>query len=191
MSQRHTVLKPIVRNLTAVIAAGLTTATATLFTSVFGIPGTLIGGVLTAMLTTASSAIYTAYLSSMVGIVLLADRPAPPPLGTLEDRPMPPPLGPSTDRPAPPPLEPTSRARRSPRRIRVLAAFEWFTSRTSPERRRSILYRGLQAGVVAYVIGIGIVTVVEFNFGTLSCVIWKVGCLVGYNPPSILYPFYR
>src|SRR4051812_24503355 len=75
-----------------VIAAGLASATTAVVTSVFGIPGTLIGGILTAMVTTASSTIYKAYLDSIKRILLLADRPAPPPFALLADRPAPPPL---------------------------------------------------------------------------------------------------
>jgi hypothetical protein len=188
MSLRHTAsgqqsttpAAPIV-SLTAVMVAGLTSATIAAITSWFGWPGTLLGVAFTGMVTTTTSEIYKGYLDSVSKrVVLLPDRPPPPPLNT------------SADRPPPPPLGPTSRARRPPRRIRVLAALKWFSLQTSPERRRSILSRGLQVGVVASIIGIGIVTAVELELGgNLPCYIWDTDCSPGgINPPSILAPFY-
>lgn len=95
---------------------------------------------------------------------------------------------PLSDRPAPPPLGPTSSARKSPKRSRLLAAFKWFSFRTSPERRRAILFRGFRAGAVACIIGLGVVTAGELLLGSnLSCYIWDVGCSLIGNPPSILY----
>jgi hypothetical protein len=146
MTQQHTEPEPqpdehtgSIVSLAAVIAAGLAAATAALATSTLGIAGTLAGTVLTAMVATASSAIYKAYLESA-----------------------------------------TSRARSRPKGIRVLAAFGWFSFRTSRERRRSILSRGLRAGVVAAFIGIAIVTAVQFALGdSLSCSIWGTDCSSG------------
>jgi len=189
--QQHTGSTEPIINLAAIIAAGLATATAAVVTSRFGPNGLLIGGAFTAMLTTTSTAIYKAYLNSLAELVLLADRPPPPPLGSLtEDRPPPPPLGPLTeDRPPPPPLGPISKARRLPRRLRVLAAFEWFYFQTSPERRRLILSRSLLAGAVVCVIVFGIITAIEHDLGgNLSCLLWQVCSLL--NPQSILWPFY-
>lgn len=167
-------------SLTAVLTAGLTSATIAAITSVFGWPGTLIGAAFTAMVTTTISSIYTGYLNSLARVVLLADRPTPPP------------LGPSADQPPPPPFDPTSRVRRLPMRSRVSAALRWFSFRASPFRRRSILSRGLQVGVVAAIIGLGIVTAVELELGgNLPCYIWNTDCSPeGVNPPSILAPFY-
>jgi hypothetical protein len=54
-------------SLAAVISAGLAAATAAVATSYLGVAGTLVGTVLTAMVTTASSAIYKAYLESPTG----------------------------------------------------------------------------------------------------------------------------
>ena len=190
MSLRHTAAasgqqpaghKALIVSLTAVVAAGLTSATIAAITSYFGWPGTLLGVAFSAMVTTTTSEVYKSYLNSVVRkVVPLADRPPPPPLGPLADRPPPPPLG------------PTSRARGFPRRIRVLAALRWFSFRTSPEMRRSVLYRGLQVGVLASIIGLGIVTAVELDLGgNLSCAIWNTDCSpAGINPPSILAPFY-
>jgi hypothetical protein len=180
-------------SLIAVIAAGLTSATIAVITSAFGWPGTLLGVAFSAMVTSTTSEIYKGYLNSMARrVVLLADRPAPPPLSPLADRPAPPPLGSLADRPPPPPLGPTSRARRLPRRIRVSAALRWFSFRISPEMRRSLLSKGLQAGVAASIIGLGIVTAVELDLGgNLPCAIWNTDCSpAGINPPSILAPFY-
>jgi hypothetical protein len=189
MSLRHTAAsgqqpaghKALIVSLTAVVAAGLTSATIAVITSYFGWPGTLLGVAFSGMVTTTTSEVYKSYLNSVVRrVVPLVDRPAPPPLGPLADRPPPPPLG------------PTSRARGFPRRIRVLAALRWFSFRTSPEMRRSVLYRGLQVGVLASIVGLGIVTAVELDLGgNLSCAIWNTDCSpAGINPPSILAPFY-
>jgi hypothetical protein len=189
MSLRHTAAsgqqpaghKALIVSLTAVVAAGLTSATIAVITSYFGWPGTLLGVAFSAMVTTTTSEVYKSYLNSVVRrVVPLVDRPAPPPLGPLADRPPPPPLG------------PTSRARGFPRRIRVLAALRWFSFRTSPEMRRSVLYRGLQVGVLASIVGLGIVTGSELELGgNLSCAIWNTDCSpAGINPPSILAPFY-
>ena len=169
---------PIV-GLNEMIVAGLTSATIAAITSLFGWPGTLMGAAFTAMVTTAISTTYKAYLNSMARVVFSADRPPPPP------------LAPRADRPAPPALRPTSRARRVPRRIRVLAAFEWFAFRTSPERRRWVFSRVLLAGVAAFIIGMDVVTAVELRLGgNLPCAIWDTDCSAGGNPPSILAPFY-
>ena len=186
---------PIV-SLAAVIAAGLTSATTAAITAWFAWPGVLAGTTFTAMMTTTISAIYKGYLDSVARVVLLPDRPSPPPLGPLADRPPPPPLGTLADQPPPPPLGPTNRARRLPRRIRVLAALRWFSFRSSPERRRSILSRGLRVGVVASIIGIDIVTAVELWLGgNLPCLIYGTDCSPGGipppPPPSILAPFYQ
>jgi hypothetical protein len=164
----------------SIIAAGLTAATIAAITSKFGWPGTLFGVVFIGMFTTTTTKIYEGYLNKVVRRgVLLVNRPPPPPLGTLADRPL------------PPPLDPTSRALRLPRHIRVLAALKWFAFRASPEIRRWILSRGLQAGVVACIIAIGVVTVVELWVGgNLSCYLWQTDCSPEGNPPSILAPFY-
>jgi hypothetical protein len=146
MTQHHTAPEPepaeqtgSILSLAAIIAAGLAAATAAVATSSLGIAGTLAGTILTAMVTTASSAVYKAYLESA-----------------------------------------TSRARGIPRGIRVLAAFGWFSFRTSRQRRRSILSRALRAGVVAALIGIGIVTAVQFALdNSLSCSIWGIECSSG------------
>ena len=183
---------PIV-SLIAVIAAGLTSATIAAITSYFGWPGTLLGVAFSAMVTTTTTEVYKSYLHNVVRkVVPLVDRPAPPPLGPMAGQPPPPPLGPLVDRPPPPPLGPTSRARGFPRRVRVSAAFRWFSFRTSPEMRRSVLSRGLQVGVLASIIGLGIVTAVELDLGgNLPCAIWNTDCSpAGINPPSILAPFY-
>jgi hypothetical protein len=168
-------------SLTAVIAAGLTSATIAAITSMFGWPGTLIGVAFSAMVTSTTSEVYKAYLGSVARrVVLLSDRPPPPPLSTLADR------------PPPPPLHHTSSPRRRPKRIQVLTALKWFSFRTSPEKRRAILSRGLQFGVVASIIGIGIITAIEIDLGgNLPCALWSADCSpVGINPPSILAPFY-
>lgn len=121
------------------LAAGLAAATAAVVTSTLGATGTLAGTVLTAMVATASSAVYKAYLESAA-----------------------------------------SRARSLPRGTRLLAAFGWFSFRTSRERRRFILSRALRAGVVAGCIGVAIVTAVQFALGdSLSCSIWGTACTSG------------
>jgi hypothetical protein len=179
------------RRLTEVTVAGLTGVTAAVITSRYGWPGAITGAAFIPMFTTIISAIYTGYLDRATSyldraakMVLTADRPAPPPLGPLADRPPPPPLGPLADRPPPPPLGPTSRAPRLPKLSQVSAALRWF-SLESPERRRSILDRGLRFGVVAAIVGLGIVTAVEIELGgNLSCYFWHTDCSpAGINPP--------
>src|SRR5215217_1892195 len=156
------------RRLTEVIVAGLTGVTAAVITSIYGWPGAITGAAFVPMFTTMISAIYTGYVDRAAKMVLTADRPAPPPLDPLADR------------PPPPPFDPTSRAPRLPKLSQVSAALRWFSLRVSPERRRSILDRGLQLGVVASIVGLGIVTAVELKLGgNLSCVIWNTDCSPG------------
>ncbi len=173
------------QHLAEVTVAALTASTIAVITSWFGWPGTVGGVAFCAMVTTTIQAIYKGYVDRVARVVLIADRPAPPPLSPLADRPAPPPLGPLADRPAPPPLGPTSRAQRLPRRIPVSGALRWFSLRASPERRRSIIDRGLQFGVVACTIGLGIVTAVELRLGgNFSCYFWDTDCSPGgINPP--------
>jgi hypothetical protein len=176
------------RRLTEVIVAGLTGATAAVITSKYGWPGAITGAAFVPMFTTIISAIYTGYLDRATSyldraakMVLTADRPAPPPLSPLADR------------PPPPPFDPTSRAPRLPKLSQVSAALRWF-SLESPERRRSILDRGLRFGVVAAIVGLGIVTAVEIELGgNLSCYFWDTDCSPGGinpPPPSIVSAIY-
>ena len=58
-------------------------------------------------------------------------------------------------------------------RRRVTAPFSWFLSVT-PSRRRAMLLSGLLAGVVAFLIGTGVVTALEVGVGeNLSCWVWS------------------
>jgi hypothetical protein len=173
------------QHLIEVTVAALTASTIAVITSWFGWPGTVGGVAFSAMVTTTIQAAYKGYVGKVAGAVNLAGRPAPPPLGPLADRPAPPPLGPLTDRPAPPPLGPASRARRLPRRIPASGALRWFSLQASPETRQWILSTGLQFGVVASIIGVGIVTVVELRLGgNFSCYFWANDCSPGgINPP--------
>jgi hypothetical protein len=161
------------RRLTEVTVAGLTGVTAALITSYYGWPGAITGAAFVPMFTTIISAIYTDYVDRVVKTVYMADRPAPPPFGPLADR------------PPPPPFDPTSRAPRLPKLSQVSAALRWFSLRVSPERRRSILDRGLRFGVVAAIVGLGIVTAFEIELGgNLSCYFWDTDCSPGgINPP--------
>jgi len=57
--------------------------------------------------------------------------------------------------------------------VRVLAALRWFTFRPRQERR-SILRRGLIAGVVALLLGVAVITFFEVSVDkSFSCLIWK------------------
>jgi hypothetical protein len=102
------------RHLTEVTVAGLTGATIAVITSYYRWPGAVIGAAFAPMFTTVISPIYKGYVDRVGKIVLMADRPTPPPLGPLADRPPPPPLG------------PTSRAPKLPKLIQVSAALRWF-----------------------------------------------------------------
>jgi hypothetical protein len=181
------------RRLTEVIVAGLTGVTAAVITSKYGWPGAITGAAFVPMFTTTISAIYTGYVDRAAKMVLTADRPAPPPFDSLADRPPPPPLGPLADRPPPPPFDPPSRAPRLPKLSQVSAALRWF-SLEAPERRRSILNTGLRFGVVAAIVGLGIVTAFEIKLGgNLSCVYWHADCSPGGinpPPPSIVSAIY-
>jgi hypothetical protein len=181
------------RRLTEVIVAGLTGVTAAVITSIYGWPGAITGAAFVPMFTTTISAIYTGYVDRAAKMVLTADRPAPPPLDPLADRPPPPPLDPLADRPPPPPFDPTSRAPRLPKLSQVSAALRWF-SLESPERRRSILDSGLRFGVVAAIVGLGIVTAFEIELGgNFSCYFWQADCSPGGinpPPPSIVSAIY-
>src|SRR5215212_7621107 len=88
------------RRLTEVIVAGLTGVTIAVITSRYGWPGAVSGAAFVPMFTTIISSIYTSYVDRATDraakTVLMADRPAPPPLGPLADRPPPPPLGPTS-----------------------------------------------------------------------------------------------
>jgi hypothetical protein len=173
------------RRLTEVIVAGLTGVTAAVISSIYGWPGAITGAAFVPMFTTIISAIYTGYVDRAAKMVLTADRPAPPPLEPLADRPPPPPLGPLADRPPPPPFDPPSSAPRLPKLSQVPAALRWF-SLESPERRRSILDSGLRFGVVAAIVGLGIVTAFEIKLGgNFSCYFWQADCSPGgiYPPP--------
>src|SRR5918998_6450824 len=154
------------RHFIEVTVAALTASTIAVITSWFGWPGTVGGVAFCAMVTTTIQAIYKGYVDRVARVVLIADRSAPPPLG------------------------PTSRAQRLPRRIPVSGALRWFSLRASPERRKSILDRGLRFGVVACTIGLGIVTAVELALcGNFSCVFWDTDCSPGGispPPPSIV-----
>lgn len=169
------------RRLTEVTVAGLTGVTAAVITSRYGWPGAITGAAFVPMFTTTISAIYTGYVDRAAKMVLTADRPAPPPLDPLADR------------PPPPPFAPTSRAARLPKLSQVSAALRWF-SLESPERRRSILDRGLRLGVVAAIVGLGIVTAFEIELGgNLSCYLWDTDCSPGGinpPPPSIVSAIY-
>jgi hypothetical protein len=181
------------RRLTEVIVAGLTGVTAAVITSIYGWPGAITGAAFVPMFTTTISAIYTGYVDRAAKMVLTADRPAPPPLDPLADRPLPPPFDPLADRPPPPPFDPTSRAPRLPKLSQVSAALRWF-SLESPERRRSILDSGLRLGVVAAIVGLGIVTAFEIELGgNFSCYFWQADCSPGGinpPPPSIVSAIY-
>ncbi len=61
--------EPIIQ-FTAVVAAGLASITAAIVTSGLGVTSTLIGAGLTAMIVTAGSAIYKAYLQGTTGRIL-------------------------------------------------------------------------------------------------------------------------
>jgi hypothetical protein len=169
------------RRLTEVIVAGLTGVTAAVITSRFGWPGAITGAAFVPMFTTMISAIYTGYVDRAADraakMVLTANRPAPPPLDPLADR------------PPPPPFDPTSRAPRLPKLSQVSAALRWF-SLESPERRRSILDSGLRLGVVAAIVGLGIVTAFEIDIGgNFSCYFWQADCSpegISPPPPSIV-----
>ena len=65
--------------LTELIVAGLTGATIALITSKWGWPGAVSGAALIPMVTTTISAVYKGYVDRAARVMLVADRPPPPP----------------------------------------------------------------------------------------------------------------
>ena len=69
--------------------------------------------------------------------------------------------------------------------VRVFAALRWFTFRPRQERR-SILRRGLLAGLVACLLGVAVITALEWSaHKSFSCLIWQE-CPAPTTQPSIL-----
>ena len=141
------------------VAAGLASTGAATVTSVFNVAGTLIGAALTAMIITGGSAILRAYLESASSKV----RSAP---GKVRER-----VTRSDQRQDLVREEPPE-----PRQgfgERIVGAFRWF-SHLSAFRQGAILRRALAGGAVAIVLGVGLVTAIEFGIGnSLSCSIWN------------------
>ncbi len=146
------------------MAAGLASTLAAFVTSKFGVAGTLIGAALTSMIITGASAILKAYLENVTGVMRKV-RTRKGKAARYEARESP---------PGRPDL-------RNNFVGRLRAAFGWF-SHISPISRRSILIKGLVGGVVAFVIGMGIVTAVEAGVlgGSLSCKVWG-DCTAGVS----------
>lgn len=156
-------------SLSAVVAAGLASATAALMTSRFGVAGTIIGAALTTMIITGGSAILKAYLESVSGKV----RRVP---GKVRERASrsrasdrEPGRGPEMPSGPNPPGRPDL-LNNSMGRLR--AALNWFSNLSLP-RKRYILSAALVPAAVAFLIGMGTVTGVELAAGkSLSCGVW-------------------
>jgi hypothetical protein len=88
---------------------------------------------------------------------------------------------------AAPPHRRAPRPRRVAALFLVFAAFGWFASR-SPAERRQIRSVGLRAGIVAILLGLGIITALELGLHkSLPCQIWqKCPGGLGQTQPSIL-----
>ena len=161
--------KQSVVSVSAVMAAGVASATAALVTSRFGVAGTLIGAAMTTMIITGGSAVLKAYLESITGRVRKVPGRVRAQAGKMKHRE--PVLTEQPDVPDRPDL-PGRPDLRNNFVGRLRAAFGWF-SRQSSLRRRSILVGALIPALFAFVIGMGAVTGVELGIGnSLSCGIW-------------------
>ncbi|HET7272227.1 MAG TPA: hypothetical protein VFI90_14240 [Rubrobacter sp.] len=158
-----------------VTAAGLASAGAALFTSRFGVAGTLLGAALTAMFITGATSILRAYLEAATGRVrqmpnkLRSSRRGQEKAGGF---------GGESTVPGHPELRDNFMGR-------MRAALDWF-SHLPTLRRRSILIKGLVAAAIAFVICMGAVWGAEKVIGnSLSCGIWAecpYGAVPGIHP---------
>ena len=148
-------------SISAVVSAGLASATAALLTSRFGVAGTIIGAAVTTMIITGGSAILKAYLESVSGKV----RKVP---GKVRERASfarEPREQNSANLPERPDLRDNFVGR-------WRAALGWF-SNLSSVRKRYIFSAALLPAILAFLIGMGTVTSVELASGkSLSCSVW-------------------
>ena len=129
-------------NLPKILAVGIASPAATLLTSHFGVAGTLLGLVVSAMFVTAAADFLKVYLSRIPGAVTTIP-------GGLKQK---------------------SLFRRVFERIKV--PFSKFGSLPRPQRR-SILLRSVVAAVASILVGLIIITALEFGVGkSLSCWVW-------------------
>ncbi len=143
--------KQTILDLPKVIAVGIASPIATILTSRFGVTGTLIGLVLTAVILTALADFLKVYLAR-----------APATVAKVPDTVVKMPGG--------------LRTRLSWRnfRSRLRAMFVRFSSLPSaPARRRSILIGSIVAAGISFLVGLSIVTGLELGVGkSLSCWVW-------------------
>jgi hypothetical protein len=129
-------------DLPKVLAVGIASPAATVLTSRFGVAGTLLGLVVSAMFVTAAADFLKVYLSRVPGAVTTIP-------GGLKEK---------------------SLFRRVFERIKV--PFSKFGSLPRPQRR-SILLRSVVAAGVSILVGLIIITSLEFGVGkSLSCWVW-------------------
>lgn len=153
-----------------VLGAGLASTTAAIVTSKFGVAGTLIGAAITSMIITGGSAVFRAYLESVTGNV----RRVPHKIRAKANRRR-------ADRYSEPPVIPDRPDLLNNRVGRFRAALGWF-SHLPPMLRRPILIKALAGTVIAFVIGMVVVTTVEAGIGnSLACGFWSK-CPTGAAP---------
>jgi hypothetical protein len=129
-------------NLPKILAVGIASPAATLLTSHFGVAGTLLGLVVSAMFVTAAADFLKVYLARVPGAVTTIP-------GGLKEK---------------------SLFRRVFERIKV--PFSKFGSLPRPQRR-SILLRSVVAAGASILVGLIIITSLEFGVGkSLSCWVW-------------------
>src|SRR3954453_13031814 len=130
-------------DLPKVIAGGIAAPLAALLTSRFGVAGTMVGLVVSAVVLTTISDILKVYLARVPGTVTSIP-------GGFSKKP-----------------------RWQQLLYRLRLPFSKFSS-LGPARRRSILTRSLVAGVIAFLLGLIVVTSVEASVGkNLSCWVWN------------------
>jgi hypothetical protein len=129
-------------NLPKILAVGIASPAATLLTSHFGVAGTLLGLVVSAMFVTAAADFLKVYLARVPGAVTTIP-------GGLKEK---------------------SLFRRVFERIKV--PFSKFGSLPRPQRRSILLRSGVAAGA-SILVGLIIITSLEFGVGkSLSCWVW-------------------
>lgn len=160
---------------TSIVAAGMASVVAALFTSRLGVAGTLIGAGMTSMIITLTSAILNSQLekasSKLSGLPSTAR-------GRLSTQQVRTPATPNAEPNPVPPEQPPEMKRmgRSTGILERLRSIPGYLKGLSPTARRGILISGALAGVAATVIALSAITFTEAVAGEdLSSLVWSQG----------------
>lgn len=153
------------------VAAGIASVLAAVFTSSFGVAGTLIGTAVTAVLITLGSALFRVQLMKATNKISgLPDTVR----GRLSTQQIRMPGRPNAEPNPEPAAEPEAADNRSPGLLARLRAMPGFLRDLPSNQRRKMLVAGLLAGLVATAIGLAGVTGIELAGGKpLSCLVWS------------------